>query len=107
MVEHIAFRRQNLVKVPNVHEATEQLGLPLSVKLVRPGFFPKGGGEILALIPGRGQPKPLRRRVRGNLRNVEPSPEHVHTGMQLRLCTYSLGTDDNGVEAIGFGFEPA
>ena len=45
--------------------------------------------------------------VRGNLRNVEPSPEHVHTGMKLRLTTYSLGTDDNGVEAIGFGFEPA
>jgi len=45
--------------------------------------------------------------VRGNLRNVEPSAEHVHTGMRLRLCTYSLGTDDNGVEAIGFGFEPA
>jgi uncharacterized OB-fold protein len=45
--------------------------------------------------------------VRGNLRNVDPSPDHVHTGMQLRLTTYSLGTDDNGVEAIGFGFEPA
>jgi uncharacterized OB-fold protein len=45
--------------------------------------------------------------VRGNLRNVEPSPEHVRTGMDLRLCTYSLGTDDNGVEAIGYGFEPA
>ena len=45
--------------------------------------------------------------VRGNLRNVEASPEHIHTGMKLRLSTYSLGTDDNGVEAIGFGFEPA
>lgn len=45
--------------------------------------------------------------VRGNLRNVEPSPEHVHTGMPVRLVTYSLGTDDHGVEAIGFGFEPA
>lgn len=44
--------------------------------------------------------------VRGNLRNVEASPEHIHTGMKLRLSTYSLGTDDNGVEAIGFGFEP-
>ena len=45
--------------------------------------------------------------VRGNLRNVEASPDHVHTGMKVRLTTYSLGTDDNGVEAIGFGFEPA
>ncbi len=44
--------------------------------------------------------------VRGNLRNVEPSPEHVQTGMKVRLTTYSLGTDDNGVEAIGYGYEP-
>ena len=45
--------------------------------------------------------------VRGNLINVEPSPEHVKLGMKVRLATYSLGTDDNGTEAIGFGFEPA
>jgi uncharacterized protein len=45
--------------------------------------------------------------VRGNLINVEPDPEHVRTGMKVRLATYSLGTDDNGTEAIGFGFEPA
>ena len=45
--------------------------------------------------------------VRGNLRNVEPDAEHVSTGMKVRLTTYSLGADDNGVEAIAFGFEPA
>ena len=45
--------------------------------------------------------------VRGNLLNIEPSPEHVKLGMKVKLATYSLGTDDNGVEAIGFGFEPA
>lgn len=45
--------------------------------------------------------------VRGNLRNVEPDPDHVHTGMEVRLITYSLGPDDNGTEAIGFAFEPA
>jgi uncharacterized OB-fold protein len=44
--------------------------------------------------------------VRGNVINVEPSPEHVSLGMKVRLATYSLGTDDNGTEAIGFGFEP-
>ena len=44
--------------------------------------------------------------VRGNLINVEPDPDHVHTGMRVRLATYSLGTDDAGTEAIGFGFEP-
>lgn len=44
--------------------------------------------------------------VRGNLRNIEPDAEHVRLHMPLRLTTYSLGVDDNGVEAIGFGFEP-
>jgi len=45
--------------------------------------------------------------VRANIINTEPDPEHVSTGMKVRLATYSIGTDDNGVEAIGFGFEPA
>jgi uncharacterized OB-fold protein len=45
--------------------------------------------------------------VRGNLINVEPDPDHVSLGMKVRLATYSLGTDDQGTEAIGFGFEPA
>lgn len=44
--------------------------------------------------------------VRGNLRNVEPDADHVSTGMKVRLMTYSLGADDNGTEAIAFGFEP-
>ena len=44
--------------------------------------------------------------VRGNLVNVEPDPEHVTLGMKVRLVTQSIGTDDNGTEAIGFGFEP-
>ena len=44
--------------------------------------------------------------VRTNIINTEPDPEHVALGMKVRLATYSLGTDGNGVEAIGFGFEP-
>ena len=44
--------------------------------------------------------------VRANIINVEPAPEKVALGQKVRLATYSLGTDDNGVEAIGFGFEP-
>ncbi len=44
--------------------------------------------------------------VKGNLINVEPDPEHVTLGMKVRLATYSLGTDEHGTEAIGFGFEP-
>ena len=45
--------------------------------------------------------------VRGNIINTDPTPENVSLGMKVRLATYSLGTDDAGVEAIGFGFEPA
>lgn len=45
--------------------------------------------------------------VRGNVINVDPDPDHVSLGMPVRLATYSMGTDDNGTEAIGFGFEPA
>ena len=45
--------------------------------------------------------------VRGNVINVEPDPEHVKLGMPVKLATYSMGTDDNGTEAVAFGFEPA
>ena len=44
--------------------------------------------------------------VRGNIINTEPDPEHVTLGMKVRLATYTVGTDDEGTEAIGFGFEP-
>jgi uncharacterized OB-fold protein len=45
--------------------------------------------------------------VRANVINCPPDPEHVTLGMRLRLATYPMGTDSNGTEAIGFGFEPA
>jgi len=44
--------------------------------------------------------------VRGNIINTEPDPEHVKLGMKVKLATFSMGTDDKGVEAVGFGFEP-
>ena len=44
--------------------------------------------------------------VRGNIVNVPPDPDRVRLGMKVRLTTYSLGTDDEGTEAIAFGFEP-
>jgi uncharacterized protein len=44
--------------------------------------------------------------VRGNIVNVEPSPEHIKTGMPVRLTTVPLGADTEGTEAIGYGFEP-
>jgi hypothetical protein len=30
----------------------------------------------------------------------------VTLGMKVRLATYSMGTDEAGTEAVGFGFEP-
>ena len=44
--------------------------------------------------------------VRGNIINCPPDPAHVHLGMSVRLATYSLGSDSEGTEAVGYGFEP-
>lgn len=44
--------------------------------------------------------------VRGNLVAVSPDPEHVRTGMKVRLATHVVGVDSAGTEAIGYGFEP-
>ena len=45
--------------------------------------------------------------VKCTLIGIEPDPDHVHLGMKVKLATYSMGKDDDGVEAIGFGFTPA
>lgn len=44
--------------------------------------------------------------VRTNLVHVDPAPDHLRAGMSVRLCTVSLGRDADGVEAIGYAFEP-
>ena len=44
--------------------------------------------------------------VKCTLMNVEPTPEFVKLGMQVKLMTYSMGEDNEGTEAIAFGFEP-
>ena len=44
--------------------------------------------------------------VRSNVVNCEPDPETVTLGMPVKLVTYPIGQDDNGVEAIAFGYEP-
>lgn len=45
--------------------------------------------------------------VRCTLINVPADPEHVDLGMKVKLATYPMGVDADGVEAIAFGFEPA
>jgi len=44
--------------------------------------------------------------VRGNVVGTDPDPDHVHLGMKVRLTTFPIGTDSEGTEAVGFGFEP-
>ena len=44
--------------------------------------------------------------VRGNVVDVEPTPDHVHLGMKVELTTFPIGADSAGTEAVGFGYEP-
>jgi uncharacterized protein len=44
--------------------------------------------------------------VKANVLNVEPSPDHVRFGMDVRLTTTVAGVDDEGTEAVQFGYEP-
>ena len=45
--------------------------------------------------------------VKTNIVDVEPTPEKVSLGMPVRLVTFTAGTDDEGTEAVAFGFAPA
>ena len=45
--------------------------------------------------------------VQSNLVGVQPDPAEVKLGMPVRLTTFAAGTDDEGTEAVAFGFEPA
>lgn len=44
--------------------------------------------------------------VKANIVNVEPDPANVTLGMKVRLTTFVADTDDEGTEAVVFGFEP-
>jgi uncharacterized OB-fold protein len=44
--------------------------------------------------------------VKANILNVEPEPDNLSFGMKVRLTTFVAGTDDDGTEAVAFGFEP-
>jgi uncharacterized OB-fold protein len=45
--------------------------------------------------------------VKANVLNIDPDPDNVKLGMKVKLTTFTAGTDDDGTEAIAFGFEPA
>ena len=44
--------------------------------------------------------------VRSNVVNCAPTPDAVKLGMRVQLTTYSIGADDDGTQAIAFGYEP-
>jgi uncharacterized OB-fold protein len=45
--------------------------------------------------------------VKANLVGVAPDPDQVRLGMRVQLTTFGVGTDSEGVEAVGFGYRPA
>lgn len=55
---------------------------------------------VPAVVDCKGTP------VRGNIINVPADPDNIRLGMSVRLATFLVGTDDSGIQAIGFGFEP-
>jgi uncharacterized protein len=44
--------------------------------------------------------------VKANLKDVEPDPKAITLGMPVRLVTFTCGTDDEGSDAVAFGFAP-
>jgi uncharacterized OB-fold protein len=46
-------------------------------------------------------------KVKANLIDVEPTPDHLRLGMPVKLATFVAGTDDLGNEAVAFGFRPS
>ena len=45
--------------------------------------------------------------VKANLKDIEPDPDKISLGMNVRLTTFPAGTDDEGTEAVAFGYNPA
>lgn len=44
--------------------------------------------------------------VKANLVGIPADPDHVKLGMPVRLATFVADTDDEGTEAVAFGFAP-
>lgn len=42
--------------------------------------------------------------IKANLVNVDPDPKAIHLGGRVHLTTFVAGTDDDGTEAVAFGY---
>ena len=45
--------------------------------------------------------------VKANIVGVDPEPSSVTLGMKVKLTTFPVGTDSEGTQAVGFGYQPA
>ena len=45
--------------------------------------------------------------VKANVVDTDANPDNIKLGMPVRLTTFSVGTDDEGTDAVAFGFAPA
>ena len=44
--------------------------------------------------------------VRANIVNIKVDPKNIKVDMPVKLTTFPMGKDDDGVEAMTFAFEP-
>jgi uncharacterized protein len=42
--------------------------------------------------------------IKANLVDVDPDPKAIHLGGRVHLTTFVAGTDDDGTEAVAFGY---
>lgn len=47
-----------------------RMGIPFELELVRAGFYPRGGGEIIARVPGAAKPRAIHLPERGRLQRL-------------------------------------
>jgi uncharacterized protein len=45
--------------------------------------------------------------VKANVVGIDPQPASVTLGMKLKLTTFPVGSDSEGTQAVGFGYQPA
>ncbi len=45
--------------------------------------------------------------VKANLIDVDPDPAQIKVGERVKMTTFVAGTDDDGTEAVAFGYSPA
>ena len=65
----------------------------------QPKAYPRPYVSAVIDLDGGGQ-------VKSNVIGVEPTLDNVKPGMKVRLDTYVAATDDEGTEAVAFGYTP-